>query len=373
VWDHGPRAVPGLGVRVSRRGAAWVVQSRIGCGRRAVAFKVTLGPVTAYDLEQARERAAEIIREARAGRDPRAERRAAQARTFDAIARDWIERDQADRRSRAEVWRVLQRDVLPYWTGRDIGSLTRADVAALLDRLVRRGAPVAANRLRAHLGRLFRWAQARGAIGASPVAGTEMPTVERARERVLSLAELRAVWRAADPGGGAFNVIVRILLLTGQRRTEIGGLRWSELHDLDDPAAARIELPGERTKNGRAHIVPLGPVAIGLIRARPRVVGLDPVFASRAGSSGFAGWSAGKARLEVALGPLPGGPWRLHDLRRSCATGLREHLGVAEDVVERLLNHVRPGVAGVYNRAALLSERRAALLAWQDLVLEIVA
>jgi integrase len=180
---------------------------------------------------------------------------------------------------------------------------------------------------------------------------------------VLSNVELGAVWRAAGPGD--FGDIVRLLILTGQRRDEVGAMWWSEL-DLE---AAVWTIPATRTKNSRAHTVPLSPAAVQILSARVRQVGREYVFGSRAGP--FQGWSRAKAALDARVALTA--PWRLHDLRRSLATGLGD-IGVLPHVVEALLNHLsgfRGGVAGTYNYAAYASEKRDALNRWADHVKQV--
>jgi integrase len=182
---------------------------------------------------------------------------------------------------------------------------------------------------------------------------------EQSRERVLSLDELRAIWNAADPGCD-YGVIVRLLMLTGQRREEVGGMRWSEL-DLDRGLWA---LPAERTNTGEAHVVPLSSQAVELLRGVERRPGRDNVFGNGRGS--YSGWSRSKARLD-GRAKVP--DWRLHDLRRSLKSGLHE-LEISSDVTERILNHARRGVQKVYDRAQYLPARTRALQAWADHLLK---
>jgi integrase len=197
------------------------------------------------------------------------------------------------------------------------------------------------------------------------VIATNRPIVPKPRERVLSDDELAEVWRAA--GDNTYGTIVRLLILTGQRREEIGGLRWSEI----DFAAQTIRLPGERAKNHRPHDVPLSDPSMRLITALPRRLDSDFVF-------GIRGFPIPKRALDeriAAACQAPMAPWVLHDLRRSLATGLGERLGVLPHVVEAILNHVdghKRGVAGVYNRASYDKEKRAALDMWAAHVLGLV-
>ena len=185
------------------------------------------------------------------------------------------------------------------------------------------------------------------------------------RDRVLSEAELVEVWRAS--GEGDYGSIVRLLVLTGQRRLEIGDLAWPEI----DPDKRQIELPAERTKNHRPHIVPLSDQALALLPSCRK--GRDLVFGRRDG--GFSGWSKAKGELDARIAaartaagidkPMPA--WRLHDLRRSFVTHLNERGFAQPHVVESIINHASghlAGVAGIYNKAQYLAERRQALAHW---------
>jgi integrase len=173
---------------------------------------------------------------------------------------------------------------------------------------------------------------------------------------VLTDTELAAIWNNAPAND--YGAIVRLLALTGQRREEIAGLRWSEVIDLGDASKARIELPGERTKNGKPHDVPLSADAVAILQGIKQRDGRDLVFGE--GEGGYSGWSASKMALDIKSGVKR---WRLHDLRRTVATRMGD-IGVLPHVVEVVLNHIsghRAGVAGVYNRALYAAEKRAAL------------
>ena len=197
----------------------------------------------------------------------------------------------------------------------------------------------------------------------------EARTEEISRDRVLTNSELPAIWREA--GVGDYAAIVRLLILTGQRREEAGGMLWSEI----DTAGAVWHIGAGRTKNGLAHDVPLSAAALAVLSGLERHVGRDLIFG--AGDGPYQGWSRAKAaldaRIAAALGRPPP-PWRLHDIRRTVATRLAD-LGVLPHVIEAVLNHVsghKAGVAGVYNRASYAAEKRAALTLWSDHVAALV-
>jgi integrase len=210
---------------------------------------------------------------------------------------------------------------------------------------------------------MFAWAITEGLLEANPVQGTAKANEGGSRERVLTDAELAKLWAAL--GDGRFADIVRLLLLTGQRRNEIGRLTWAEI----DIARKLIVLPPERTKNNRKHELPLSCQALAIIERQPRRNASAFLFSD---SRGFNDWDKGKARLDARLGIAS---YTLHDLRRSCATGMAE-LGVQPHIIEAVLNHVsghKAGVAGIYNRARYEGEMRSALQRWADHVDQITA
>jgi integrase len=199
----------------------------------------------------------------------------------------------------------------------------------------------------------------------NPVAVTENPDEAVSRDLVLSDVELAQVWRAA--GDDNFGKVTRLLILTGCRREEIGGLKWSEI----DRNAGTITLPSERVKNRREHILPITPLAMAIIDSVPQIVGRDHVFGDRS-ATGLTGWDAARKALDVQLvGKLTGKSvgWRPHDLRRSVATNLIERLDIEPHIVEAILNHHsghRSGVAGIYNRSRYTRRIRSALTLWDD-------
>jgi integrase len=246
--------------------------------------------------------------------------------------------------------------------------IDRRKVAALLGQVETNSGPIARNRLRSALSAFYSWAIQEGLTETNPVQGTGKADEGNSRERVLTHNELRKLGRGL--GEGSFADIIRLLLLTGQRRTEIGGLQWKEV----DLARKLIVLPPARTKNGRQHEVPLSAQALTILERLPRRNSTDFIFGKR---SGYSDWGRAKQELDLRLAIAP---WRLHDLRRTCATQLGE-LGVQPHHIEAILNHYsnhysksaalnlpghRSGVAGVYQRAKYADEMRAALQRWAD-------
>jgi integrase len=244
-----------------------------------------------------------------------------------------------------------------------LGQIDRRKIAALLGEVETSCGAASRNRMRSVLSSLFSWCISEGLLETNPVQGTAKASGNGSRERVLTGDELRALWRGL--GDDRFSEIVRLLLLTGQRRNEIGHLQWSEI-DLDRKL---IVLPSDRVKNGRQHEVPLSHQALAIVERQPRRNSSGFLFSDK---RGFNDWDGGKQQLDQRVGVAP---WVLHDLRRTCATGMAE-LGVQPHIIEAVLNHVsghKAGVAGIYNRARYEGEMRAALQRWADHVDRITA
>jgi integrase len=249
----------------------------------------------------------------------------------------------------AMIARHLRKHAKPLHSLR-LAGIDRRTIAQLLAGVERSAGPFARNRVRASLSAFFAWLIREGLLDTNPVAGTGKANEGPSRDRVLTQTELAEVWRAA---AGTFGDIVRLLLLTGQRRNEIGQLRWSEV----DFERKMIVFPPERTKNKLKHELPLAAQALAILQERPRQG--DHMFREF-------NWYRGKLALDAALKGIA--PWRLHDLRRTCATGMVE-LGVQPHIIEAVLNHVsghKAGVAGIYNRARYEGEMRSALQCWAD-------
>jgi integrase len=253
-----------------------------------------------------------------------------------------------------EAERYLRQRSLPLHSFR-LSQIDRRKCAALLGDVETISGPVARNRLRSALSAFFAWAIAEGLIDVNPVTGTLKADEGGSRERVLSTDELRQLWLCL--GNDPFSDIVRLLLLLGQRRNEIGKLQWAEV----DLARKMIILPASRVKNGREHTLPLPVQALAILERQPRRNSSEFVFGGR----GIQNWSRGKRALDQRLAIAP---WRLHDLRRTCATQMAE-LGVQPSVIELALNHVsghKAGVAGIYNRSKLTDAVREGLQKWSD-------
>ena len=245
--------------------------------------------------------------------------------------------------------------VLPQPTRSALGAR-----AEYLDRIMREDKHTTANRSLAAIRKLFNWAVERGHIEQSPCAGLRAPANLISRDRVLSDDELVAVWKGAARMSYPYGPLVHLSILTGQRLDEVAGMQWSELNTTD----AFWSIAASRNKSARPHEVPLPPSAIRVIATIPKITERY-VFPARSRDVPVSGFSKWKSELDQ-LSKVEG--WRVHDLRRTAATGMAK-LGIAPHVVERVLNHksgTLGGIAGVYNRFGYLTEMRAALDAWSD-------
>ena len=356
--------------------------------------KLTIGPYPAIDLATARKRAQEALGDVAGGEDPAAKKRAARAdaraeRTDDDkrvehVAEAFVKRHvklsgKVGAGWGAEIERLFKVEIVPRIGAKRIGDVTKNDILAILDAIVDRGSPITANRCFAVLRKFFNWAcDARGLIVVSPCKGIEAPAAEADRDRVLDEEEIRLAWRAFDTLGWPFGPIGKLLLLTGARRSEIAEATWREI----DLVAKTLTLPGSRTKNGEPHEIPLSDSAVEIIEALPRVEGKAGFVFSTTGATPVSGFSRSKELIERAIlaglrnaaierGDDPDKveapkPWTLHDLRRTCASGMAS-LKNAPHVVEAVLNHKSgtiKGVAKVYNRYNYSAEKRQALDAW---------
>lgn len=365
-------ALPGFYLVVQPSGSkSWAIRYRADGKTR----KFTLGPYPRLGLAEARERARTALQAVSEGRDPGAEQvvalqeqATATRLTFGAVALDFIARYAKPRnRSWPETERLLTKADLERWQERDIRSIGRRDVLDAIDGVVERGAPIHANRLFAALRRMFGWTVERGILDVSPMASLKPPSPEVARDRVLSDTELRAVWLAAAEIGYPFGHAVQLLILTGQRRAEVLEAEWREF-DLDGSVWT---IPRQRAKNDRAHVVALSETAKAILGALPRIGQPARFIFTTTSTSPFSGVSKATERLTaLASGHMPEGqslePWRLHDLRRTFASGCAR-LGVGIHVVEKILNHTSGtfgGIVGVYQRHDFAAERRDALERW---------
>ena len=372
-------ACPGLYLIIQPGGAkGWAFRYRFG-GRPS---KLALGSFPAMTLAEARRAASEARDKLDMGTDPAAEKRRAKAAplpqkpadTFNNVLADYSKRHLSKLRSGKEVRRTIELYCAAKWGDRLLQDITRRDVLDLLDDITGKGKTTTANRVRVLLSGMFGWAVGRDIIPMSPIVGTKPPVKEKSRDRVLSDDEMRWLWLAAGEAGQPWHQLVRLLILTGQRRGEVAGMRNDELHgDL-------WRLPAARTKNGRPHDVPLSMPAKELLDGLER---LGPYVCTTTGTEPFQGFSKGLRVVTAKMAeiaekergqPAPIPHWTLHDIRRTVATGMAR-IGIPVRVTEAVLNHVSgtaSGIVSVYQRHDYADEKRQALDAWARMVEEIV-
>jgi integrase len=377
LWDAG-FGEGAFGLRVTEKGTkTFQLMYRFEGKLR----RKTIGQYPTIGLGKAHDAARDIIRKAKAGVDPElaeaalaVERTRARANTFGAVANDFIERyAKQQNRSWEEVKEYFDRDLVD-WHKRPIASITRRDVneairhkAAKVERkpadketktkAVREsGGPYAANRLLANTRKLFSWAVEQEYLTASPVVSVSAPGAEQERERVLTDDEVKALWKAWEAMEAPFGPMLQLLLVTAQRRDEVAGLRWADL-DIENKLWT---IPGEFTKPGRSHEVPLSPIALAILEPLLRTTS-PYVFPARGNPDNPAsGFSRAKARSDK-LSKVTG--WRIHDLRRTAGTGMAS-AGIAVSTISRVLNHAEGGVTKIYNRYSYGQEKRHALETW---------
>jgi integrase len=367
--------VPGFGLRIREGGSrSFIFQYKLGTKQRRMA----LGAATAVNLADLRKTAEKLYARVKLGQDPASDKARAQAQavhTFKAAAGKYLEQCRA--RLRERTYPDLERHLLKHAKTLhelQLARISRADIAAVITSVSKDSGQVTSNRARTSLSGLFTWAMEQGFVETNPVVGTARHK-EQSRDRVLAPDELRLIWKAS--GDDDFGAILKLLALTGQRAGEIAGLRWSEIAD------DTIVLPGGRTKNHRAHLVPLSQVALDIIAKQPRRATepgelRDLIFGRYTGSGTFSGWSRSKGKLDAKVAEANGGKaiphWTPHDLRRSFATHAGD-LGIQPHIIEAALNHssgFRAGVAGTYNRNSYQREVRIALDRWADHLMAIV-
>jgi integrase len=383
--------VPGFGVRVTDRGSvSFVLVARYAGSKNPVPRQI--GDYPAIDLAKARQVAREWREDIAKGVDPkdkaagvkrqaerdRLEEARRQANTFGAAFDAYAAERLSELRTGDGVKMAVEKHVMPAWRHRPLTDIRRPDAKELL-RTVAKASPIGANRIRSYLVTFGKWAEEEDRIEASPFANLKPPTKERARERVLTDLEIRAIWRACAEMG-AFGRAFRFMLATGQRRSEVGDMEWREF----DETKGLWTIPRERVKADRAHEVPISAFALSILAETPKIG--DHVFASRGprgrqeGTAPVSGWSKAKIRLdELALAELKRlagddavlPEWHLHDLRRTCATRMGG-LKVERLTISKVLNHAEGGVTRVYDLERYRPEKSAAMESWGAKLAEIV-
>jgi integrase len=277
---------------------------------------------------------------------------------------------------------VVRRELIPAWGDRPVTQISRRDIVALIEAIIDRGGPshgrgsrrksggpYAARHALSTARNLFNWACETGRMDTSPcdrLKAAKLHGAPKRRDRVLSDDELRKVWQAALATSYPYGPLVRLLLLTGQRRDEVAGARWHEV-DLDK---GLLTIGPDRMKAKTGHAVPLTAKAVEILRSLPRFVAGDFIFSGQAGTKSFSGFSKAKQRLDAKIGGIP--PYTLHDLRRTVRTRLAE-LGVSPFVGELVIGHTQRGIHAIYDLYRYGAEKRDALEKWEAKLLSIVA
>jgi integrase len=356
-WDA---AFPGFGLKVTPKGRkVFVVLYRTG-GAGSKLRKYTIGPYGRVTLHQARVAAQKVFAAKLEGRDLAAEKREARRRVVADRVEDLLEtfilQHVSQNRSAYEISRLLRREMGKPWSGRSIHEITKRDVVDVISAIEQRGAPGTANKTLKVIKTFLRWCVGRAVLDRSPAEGVPMPAKVVTRDRVLTDGELAQVILATRQMSGPYGGIVELLALTGQRREEVAAMTWGEL-DLH----RRVwTLPKSRTKNAKEHAVHLSEQSMAVL-LRTTVRG--PFVFTVLGSKPFREFSRTKRQIDELSGVTG---WRLHDLRRTCVSGMAR-LGVAPHVADKILNHQSgtiSGVAAVYQRHDFLDERNDALERW---------
>jgi integrase len=388
LWDD---EVRGFGLKITPAGRRiFILQYRMT--GRGTPCRYTIGEFGSLTPAQARSIAADLRHQIAKGTDPRvsriekakeAEREADPATTIAGLIEVYVAKHLSKLKSGEDVRKLLYREVRPIWGTIPTALVTRRDVIALLDDVEDHGGPYARNHATAAIRQMFNWASARDPSLPNPAVKLSMNIVKE-RERVLSDTELREIWIATGELVSVFCPFIRILLLTGQRRSEVAGMSWSEISGTEDPVWT---IPASRTKNGIVHEVPLSHVAVDVLRHVPRLGRFVFTTDSETPISGFSKFknsldktiltlSRKKTDIVCEYGEVVGlrERWTFHDLRRTAATIMAKR-SVPPHVVERLLNHVSgtiSGVAKIYNRHEYWAERRDAVESLGDYKSEIV-
>jgi integrase len=360
----------GLALRITDRGKkTWCISYHFPDGQGCLKHhRYTIGPWPTIGVAQAREKARQVKEQVKSGIDPKAARAAAKAKmqiegrkTFQALAENYIKRECSKLKRGHEYEAVIRRELLPAWGAILVADLRPAHLNELTDAVEDAGKPTAAYRIHEIAKRILNWAIERGEIETSPFAAMKRPVSKVSRDRALKDHEIKALWSVWNDQRYPFGPLQQLLILLGQRRSEVAEMRWPEV-DLDK---REWTIPASRSKSRREHIVPLSDAAVEILESLPRFSDGDYVFTTTGGRRPVSGFSKAKVRTDQMLLDQDTGVegWRVHDLRRTCRTGMAR-LGVPEIVSERVLNHLPQGLEKIYNVHEYADEKRGALEKW---------
>lgn len=398
--NHYDLARPGLALRVGAKGAkgkaTWYAVGR-GLRSSGPTWHM-LGQYPTMGLAEAWTQAQTALELLKAGKDPKTEKQKQRA------AEDEAERERQDntfasvaarfnaqyatmtsrktgrlRKTAGDTAQYINRELVSVWGGKPITDITEADVRRVIRAIVARGTDLAPGKHRrttgghnaarhtfAAAGLLFKWARREKLITVNPCADLEPTDLHNkavSRDRVLSDKELRAVWRGAEQAPYPYGPLIQLLVLTGTRRDEMAGASWGEIEgDV-------LVIPAHRMKGKAAHSVPLPPLAMEILSGLPRFTAGDYLFSSTLGERPISGFSQYRDKFDRLVDDIP--HWTLHDLRRTCRTGLSS-VGVLPMVAELVIGHAQQGISAVYDRHRYDDEKRAALELWEARVRAVV-
>lgn len=365
-WDA---EMKGFGVRIYPSGKKSFVISYRQAGRKKLMVLDQYGRIT---VEQARVLARKRFGEIADFEDPLEIKKAIKKKHKWTVRKAFGEFMRRYAKQHNKHWqeteRIFKSDVLPKYAKVPLDEIKREHIIKILDEITGRGSHIMANRTLASLRKFFGWCVERGIIETAPTSNIRMPSKPVSRDLVLMDEEIIAIWGEATKIGYPFGHIIKVLLLTGQRRSEVASMKWKDI-DLQN---ALWTLPREDTKSDREHTVPLSSLVVRLIKDAPNLGGY--IFSST-GLRPFENFSRNKDLMDRNIKDIRAQnncatvrKWRIHDLRRTATSGMAR-LGISPHVVEKILNHssgIISGVAAVYNRYEYAEEKRAALTAWDE-------
>ena len=322
-----------------------------------IKHRYTIGQYPSLKLKDARLIADKLRHQVALGTNPQTQKK--EARNSNIVSVAWCYEQflkrylQPQLRTWQEYDRRIKADILPNLGKKDIRKIQKADIIKIIDSITDRNAPVLANRVLQYTSKFFKWCIGRGYIEHNPAADIPKPTKEKSRERVLSLTEARAIYQAAECLGVIACTFVRLLMLTGQRRTEISNLEWTEIQ------SDRIEIGGHRSKNGKPITTPLTDEANALLAALPRNNG-NYLFSTTGGHRPVGNFSQLKKKLMIESGVYD---WTYHDFRRAMATTMETH-GVLRTYIMFALNFSDHSVTSTYERSDHLKAKKLCLSKW---------
>lgn len=361
-------------------------QYRIG-GRKGFSRKIKIGRFPAIKPDEARKIAVQYAAELARKADPQ-ERLKRETETklesmensFRKVFEQYCAEQLDQNRTGKDVKSIFEREFLPSLGDQAVTAIDRRDISKIVARILSEGKGYAANRALSKAKTFFRWMVSEGYLQADPTSVMQKPFKgEKSRDRVLSNHEIKSIWQELDClDCKPFADALRLLMLMGQRRCEVGKMRWDDL-DLE---TSIWNMPGETTKNKQRHKLPLAPQALAIVKAQKPIVTKDkksgspvlcPYVFSTTGKTPISGWSKIKNGIEeyLAKKKIKIKDWRYHDFRRTASTALGD-LGYGDEQIKIVLNHGGRGVTAIYNRSDYIAKKREMMEAWEKKFLSII-